>query len=59
MAPFPFSHARFPLLLAAAALALGGCDRRPDDTAVAVSVVGGTARMADPSRTELSPPSVC
>ncbi|MCG7347635.1 ABC transporter substrate-binding protein [Sphingomonas sp. ACRSK] len=55
MAPFPFSHARFPLLLAAAALALGGCDRRPDDTAVAVSVVGGTARVADPSRTELSP----
>lgn len=51
----PF-RARSPLiLLGAAMLALGGCDRRPDDAAVAVSVIGGTARPADPSRAELSP----
>jgi peptide/nickel transport system substrate-binding protein len=43
------------LLLAAAVLTLAGCDRRPDDSAVAVSVVGGAARTADPSRAELAP----
>ncbi|MCC2975432.1 ABC transporter substrate-binding protein [Sphingomonas sp. PL-96] len=42
-------------MLAAAALALGGCDRRPDDSAVAASVIGGMVRAADPSRTELTP----
>jgi peptide/nickel transport system substrate-binding protein len=53
--PLPF-RARLSLtLLAAAAMALGGCDRRPDDSAVATSVIGGTVRTADPSRTELSP----
>jgi peptide/nickel transport system substrate-binding protein len=50
----PF-HARTAALLLASALALAGCDRRPDNSAVAVSVVDGTARAADPSRAELSP----
>jgi oligopeptide transport system substrate-binding protein len=50
----PFRTRTAPLLLMAAAMALAGCDRRPDDSAVAVSVVGGTARAADPSRAELS-----
>jgi peptide/nickel transport system substrate-binding protein len=42
-------------LLATAAAALSGCDRRPDDSAVAASVIGGVVRAADPSRTVLSP----
>jgi peptide/nickel transport system substrate-binding protein len=50
----PF-YARTAALLLASALALAGCDRRPDDSAVAVSVVGGIARGADPSRAELTP----
>lgn len=42
---------RSPALPLAAALALiaGGCERRPDDVAVVVSAIGGTAELADPT----------
>ncbi|MBX3593830.1 MAG: ABC transporter substrate-binding protein [Sphingomonas sp.] len=36
-------------------VASGGCDRRPDDVAVTVSVIGGTAKLADPTRGPLDP----
>jgi peptide/nickel transport system substrate-binding protein len=36
-------------------LLIGGCERRPDDVQVVVSVIGGPARAADPNRVALSP----
>ena len=47
---------RFPLALLPAALTvMGGCDRRPDDIPVTVSVIGGDARLSDPSGGAMSP----
>jgi oligopeptide transport system substrate-binding protein len=43
---------RFPLLLALL-LAAGGCGRRDNDPAIAVSQIGGTLRPADPDRRRL------
>ncbi len=45
------------LLAIAAAGLLAGCERRPDDAPVAVSVIGGPVALADPARGPMSTPA--
>ncbi|MFV0622883.1 ABC transporter substrate-binding protein [Sphingomonas sp. ac-8] len=53
--PLPIPPFRTFALLLAGILSLGGCGPQTDDSAVAVSVIGGTARAADPARAALAP----